>query len=169
MPRLLLGLIVAATAACRSEPLLESPAAAARREDRALARELERQLLALPDVVSAGVLVDRGFVDPLAPAAPAPRPRASVALTVEHDDASATAHARRLVASAVAIPDAEVVVAVGRRAPGAQLAQVGPFQVSPQTRWPLALTLAALLLVMGGAAAMTAWRAYPRRRGNRPQ
>jgi hypothetical protein len=158
-------------AACTAH--VDGPADEHAARDRAAGVELAAHLTALPGVARASALVHTPFVDPLAAAAPADRPSASIALAAAPgaDAAMIERDARALAAAALRADPHDVAIAVEAPPPAAALARVGPFEVAAGDRTALAVTL---VVALAAIAALAAWIAAlqlraQRRRGIRPQ
>jgi len=154
---------LALLAACA--PTVDGPVEKQAAVDRADSDRLTAQLVALPGVVRAEVILHRPARDPLSPAAPA-APSSSIVIIV--DDRADRAHidvsARALTRAIAPTIDPTVVVEVG--AHRAELAKVGPFTVEAASRGPLKAALAIALVLI---VALAGWIAWTYRRGNSAQ
>lgn len=167
-------LSVACAIAAACAPRVDGPVEKQRLADAQDAALLTAQLLALPGVVRAEVVLRRAVADPLAPVMPlaASPPPASptvphaaattVSLVVIIDDRANRANTVRTaqaLASAM-VPGSEptIVVEVGAIRP--RLAQVGPFTVEQRSKPALQATL---VIVLALVAALAGWLAYRQR------
>ena len=156
---LAIGLAIAACA-----PRVDGPVEQQRRADLADAERLRTQLVALPGVAHAEVIVQRPARDPLATTAPLP-PAASLVIVVDdRTDRARLAATARSLARAIVPAEPTVVVEVGVERP--ELAAVGPFRVVASSKGPLKAALAGALAMI---AALAGWIAWSYRRGNSAQ
>ncbi len=148
-------LVVVAICACA--PVVDGPAETQRAIDRTDEQRLTAQLIALPGVVRAEVLIRRPARDPLS-MQPTAAPSASLVVIVDDQaDRDATkAAARSLIAVAAPSVEPTIVVEVGAVRP--VLAKVGPFTVEAGSKTRLKATLAISLAVIAALAGWIALR-----------
>jgi len=158
-----LVVMFALLAACA--PTVEGPVERQAAVDRADSARLTAQLVALPGVVHAEVILHRPARDPLSLAAPAPGSSSLVIVVDDRADRTRIDTSARSLARAIA-PAIEPTVVVEVGAHRADLATVGPFTVEAASRGPLKAALAVALALI---AALAGWLAWTYRRGNSAQ
>jgi type III secretory pathway lipoprotein EscJ len=143
-------------------PVVDGPAEMQHTIDRVDEQRLTAQLLALPGVVRAEVLIRRPARDPLG-TQPAAAPGASIVVIVDDqtDRAATTAAARSLANVAAPGIEPAIVVEVGAVRP--VLAKVGPFTVEAASKGRLKAVLAIALAVIAALAGWIALRLRPSR------
>jgi hypothetical protein len=153
-------------------PPIDGPIEHQRAIDRDDGDRLAAQLVQLPGVVSASVVLHHAIRDPLAVTPPAAATFSAVIATDDHAAPdvlrAATvrlAHAALPELPGTAAPVIEIHVAVHRPT----LAKVGPFSVEDSSRAPLKAALALGCLVIAGLAGSLAVRARRHRLGNSAQ
>jgi hypothetical protein len=137
-------------------PAIDGPREHQAAVDRADAARLTAQLLALPGVVHAEVVLHRPIADPLTtlPAAP---PTSSIVLVVDDraDRARLEASSKALARALAPASTPTVVIDVGAIRP--ELATVGPFTVAASSKSALKIALAAALAAIAALAGLFAW------------
>ena len=142
-------------------PSVDGPVDRQRAVDRDDATRLHAQVLALPGVARAEVVLTRPARDPLATTSPT-SPTTSLVIVVDDraDRAKIEASARTLARAITPAVDPTIVVEVGVHRPA--LATVGPFTVAQSSKGPLKAALAIALALIAALAGWIAWT-YRRR------
>lgn len=165
-----ISLLVAAIAACA--PVVETPIDHQRAIDRDDGDRLAAQLVQLPGVVSAAVVLHRATRDPLAVTAPA---AAAFSAVIAVDDRAApdairAATARLARAAVPELPgDAALAIEVHATVHRPALAKVGPFSVEESSSGALRAALALACLAIAGLAGALAVTARRHRLGSNAQ
>lgn len=148
------AILVAVLGACAPEVAgpVEQQAAA----DRADSSRLTAQLVALPGVVRAEVILHRPAQDPLSLAVPPPPASSIVVIVDDRADRPAIATSTRALSKALA-PAVEPTIVVEVGAVRADLARVGPFTVEASSKGALKGTLAIALALIAALAGWLAW------------
>jgi type III secretory pathway lipoprotein EscJ len=148
------AIVAALLTACA--PVVDGPVEKQAAVDHADEMRLTTQLVALPGVAHAEVVLRRPARDPLSTATPAPI-AASIVLVVDDkaDRAKLETSARALTRTFAPEVDPTIVVEVGVHR--ADLAQVGPFTVEASSKPGLKATLAIALTLIAVLAAYIAW------------
>lgn len=158
------AVLAAVLTACA--PVVDGPVEKQATLDHTDEQRLTTQLVALPGVTRAEVVLRRAVRDPLA-TLPPPTSAASIVLVVDDkaDRPRLEAAARSLARTLAPDTDPTIVVEVGARR--AALARVGPFTVDAASKPALKATLAIILTLLAALAAYVAWTS--RRRSMLPR
>lgn len=146
-------------------PAVDGPAEKQAATDHADEMRLTAQLVALPGVGGAEVVLRRAGRDPLAVAPPRPGTASLVLVVDDRADRTRLRTTARALSQALA-PELEPVIVVEVGVKRAELATVGPFTVEASSKPALKAVLALALAVI---AALAAWIAWTQRRGNSAQ
>ena len=147
-------ILVAVLGACAPE--ITGPVEQQAATDRADSAQLTAQLVALPGVVRAEVILHRPAHDPLALAAPAPPASSIVVIVDDRADRARIEGSTRALSKALA-PAVEPTIVVEVGAVRADLAKVGPFTVEASSKGALKGTLAIALALIVALAGWIAW------------
>ena len=154
--------LVLALVVCACAPAVDGPVEKQHALDRVDSERVTTQLLALPGVVRAEVILHRPIADPLSASAPSPATSSIVLVVDDRADHVRLETQTRALARAVA-PDVDPTIVVEVGAKRAQLASVGPFMVEASSKKPLKAVLAIALAVIAALAMWIAWVYRPRR------
>jgi hypothetical protein len=153
-------------------PAIDDPALRQRAIDRDDGDRLAAQLVQLPGVVAANVVLHHARRDPLSVAPPVAAMFSAVITVDDQADAGAIRGATARLAHS-ALPElaqvTELPIEINAKVHRPVLAKVGPFWVEQASRAPLRAVLALGCLVIAGLAGALALRARGHRRGNSAQ
>ena len=141
-------------------PIVDGPVERQRALDESDAARLHAQVLALPGVARAEVVLTRPARDPLTTSSSAPATSLVIVVDDRADRAKIEASARALARAITPSVVPTIVVEVGVHRP--TLATVGPFTVTQSSKGPLKAALAIALALIAALASWIAWM-YRRR------